>query len=677
MILFIMLPMVVWMSFQCYTIDNDIPTIIAEGMCHAFVASPANYTTGCLMCASLVHPTATMTKVYNNNVSSSLVAEYNHSGWIGLRDVTGSWDWRWEADNTAPMAYAPWASMEPSNDGNCVVMLADGRWDDRLCADNEPFFCSYAAYECWNVSLASASVCSSRGACVARDNCTCSWCYTGDACELGPYCYGMLHTHAAVCDGAGTCARCDECVCNATSYGTVCDERIAMALGDSTLMELRVLFRLPVERAGGHRNNETDIAVACSLVMHQPQEDNLGPGSACFFETDGLWTSVLVVLLGSDTEIVGNTTISLHSVSEPLQNVTLPIEWSTTLVAPPGDDDTNFGDYVVPIVVVVVCIAGCIVCLVVVSVVGCVIGCRTTTKHFDSMARVDSMVEMDESVAEKIRVNKKLFCIDYDNMTIERRIGSGGGGAIVYKGSWEGHEIAFKCFKGGNLWSNVDEYKEFEREASMLMSLRHPNIITVFGCTVKPPRVGIVMELCKNGDLTHYVTTAVTTFFQRVEMMRQVALALGYIHAKVIVHRDVKPENVLLDDALVVKLMDFGMGREALAKMTTHVGTRYYMAPEVTCGQVYGTSCDVFSFGMMMFVVLAIEFSPYGEGLPSMAIDQKVAMDPTFRPRIDVVRSTEGYMAGTDEIIEQCWQHEPDERPSMTDISFRLDTILS
>ncbi|OQR94710.1 serine/threonine protein kinase [Achlya hypogyna] len=151
-------------------------------------------------------------------------------------------------------------------------------------------------------------------------------------------------------------------------------------------------------------------------------------------------------------------------------------------------------------------------------------------------------------------------------------------------------------------------------EASLLQSLYHPNIVKCLEYFDDDDGQSVVMELMPAGDLCARFNA--TTGFSDVEMCRiiqDVLLALQYCHARRIVHRDIKLENILLDFEGRAKLADFGFATQVEddAQLTRACGTIGYIAPEVVHGARYGRPVDIWSTGIVLYV-LAFGKLPYG-----------------------------------------------------------------
>lgn len=139
-------------------------------------------------------------------------------------------------------------------------------------------------------------------------------------------------------------------------------------------------------------------------------------------------------------------------------------------------------------------------------------------------------------------------------------------------------------------------------EIRILTQLNHPNIVKVYEVIEESNAVYIVMELCE-GDLRKYTDAGGCGERRGVQLMRQVLKGYGELVRLGIVHRDLKPANILLGRG-AAKLADFGMAKfvanEALL-LRSHVGTPYYMAPQVLQRIEYSRKCDIWSLGVILY----------------------------------------------------------------------------
>ena len=161
-----------------------------------------------------------------------------------------------------------------------------------------------------------------------------------------------------------------------------------------------------------------------------------------------------------------------------------------------------------------------------------------------------------------------------------------------------------------------------QKEANMLTNLKHVNVIAIrdhfkFEVTRKwAAGFAIVMDYCSKGNLQSHLEQLICCGIhslnstKKEQWCQQLATALAFIHQQEVVHRDLKPENILIDEAENLKIADVGIAKAICDKqgtsiekyMQTVIGSYWYMAPEVW-GKHYTRSSDVFSLGLVMFVI--------------------------------------------------------------------------
>ncbi len=148
----------------------------------------------------------------------------------------------------------------------------------------------------------------------------------------------------------------------------------------------------------------------------------------------------------------------------------------------------------------------------------------------------------------------------------------------------------------------------FLQAAALARSLRHPHIVEVLDAGIEGPLAWLSMEALPGGDLLPFTAAAPRpTAVQVLGWAHELALALSHAHRHGVVHRDLKPGNVLLDAAGHVKLADFGLARSAGAMHTgTGIvpGTPVYMAPELLAGAVPSAASDLYALGVLLFELL-------------------------------------------------------------------------
>jgi eukaryotic-like serine/threonine-protein kinase len=244
--------------------------------------------------------------------------------------------------------------------------------------------------------------------------------------------------------------------------------------------------------------------------------------------------------------------------------------------------------------------------------------------------------------------------------TLDREIGRGGMGA-VWLGRDEvlGRAVALKRI-GMAPGASGPDLERAEREARLAARLNHPHVVAVFDLVTEDERQWLVMEYVENVTLAQLVRDdGALTPDRAAPLLVQAADALAAAHAAGIVHRDVKPSNILVTRHGQVKLSDFGIARaEADASLTQTglvTGSPAYLAPEVAAGGPATDASDVWSLGATLYHALAGR-PPYDVGQNLMgALYRIVHEDP---PRLEDA----GWLAP---LLEATMTREPADRWSM------------
>ncbi|KAG5526854.1 hypothetical protein RHGRI_032946 [Rhododendron griersonianum] len=240
--------------------------------------------------------------------------------------------------------------------------------------------------------------------------------------------------------------------------------------------------------------------------------------------------------------------------------------------------------------------------------------------------------------------------IDPQLVKFETKVASGSYGDL-YKGTYCSQEVAIKVLKPERIDSDLQ--KEFAQEVFIMRKVRHKNVVQFIGACTKPPTFCIVTEFMFGGSVYDYLHKQKGTF--KLPSLLRVALdiskGMNYLHQNNIIHRDLKAANLLMDENEVVKVADFGVARvkSQTGVMTAETGTYRWMAPEVIEHKPYDHKADVFSFGIVLWELLT------GKGL---------------RPTIP--NNTHPKLA---ELLERCWQQEPNLRPDFCEIIDILQQI--
>jgi serine/threonine protein kinase len=215
---------------------------------------------------------------------------------------------------------------------------------------------------------------------------------------------------------------------------------------------------------------------------------------------------------------------------------------------------------------------------------------------------------------------------------LERRIASGGMATVWLARDEElDRAVAVKVLSDV-LAEDPSYVARFRREARVAAQVSHPNLVRMFDYAGEAERPYIVMEHVGAGTLAERIRAGAADEVDPERLARQLLGALEAIHAAGVVHRDVKPSNVLLDDAGDAHLTDFGIAQPEDATQLTStgqvIGTLKYMAPEVLAGKQATQRSDLFALGVVLQEALAGRESPQVEAL----IDRLTADEPRDRP---------------------------------------------
>lgn len=245
---------------------------------------------------------------------------------------------------------------------------------------------------------------------------------------------------------------------------------------------------------------------------------------------------------------------------------------------------------------------------------------------------------------------------------IESLIGVGGM-ANVYKGRdvRTGNQIAVKVLKEEFL-DNEELVRRFKNESKAISILNHPNIVKVYDVSVTDQLQYIVMEYIDGITLKEYLKqrNGALTWKEVVHFATQVLSALDHAHSKGIVHRDVKPQNIMLQADGSIKMMDFGIARFSRAQSQTvsdkAIGSVHYISPEQAKGDHTDARTDIYSVGVMMYEMLSGKLPFDGTGAVSIAIMQ-ISEKP--KPLAEVAPNIP---VGLRQITEKAMEKDPADR---------------
>lgn len=246
------------------------------------------------------------------------------------------------------------------------------------------------------------------------------------------------------------------------------------------------------------------------------------------------------------------------------------------------------------------------------------------------------------------------------NYRITDEIGSGGM-AVVYKGVQESlhRTVAIKALKT-SVSTDENVVARFEREATSVASFQHENIITVYDFFREQGALFIVMEYVEGIDLYDLLDRLKSLPSDVAAIIAlQMARALDYAHFRGVIHRDVKPANIIISKLGTVKLTDFGIARVEASELTqagVGLGTPAYMSPEQIIGDRLDHRSDIFSFGIVLYQMVTGQ-KPFVEDEHRSAM-QKIRNDHPPPARSLVA----GLDRDFDRIIQRCMQKAPEDR---------------
>lgn len=236
-----------------------------------------------------------------------------------------------------------------------------------------------------------------------------------------------------------------------------------------------------------------------------------------------------------------------------------------------------------------------------------------------------------------------------DRYRLDRLLGRGGMASV-----WRGHDrvldrsVAVKVLSDA-IASDPEFLARFRREATVAAGLSHPNLVRVFDYAETGERPYLVMELVPGEDLGALISRQEAV--DRGRLARQLLTALVHIHRAGIVHRDVKPQNVLIEAGGNAKLIDFGIALPPDATALTSTGlilaTRSYAAPEVMRGEAASERSDLYSCGLVLESCPGVR----APGLEAVVADL-TAEDPAARPPSAAAALRELEAATEEEVAE-------------------------
>eukprot|EP00002_Diphylleia_rotans_P037715 TRINITY_DN8454_c1_g1_i4.p1 TRINITY_DN8454_c1_g1~~TRINITY_DN8454_c1_g1_i4.p1 ORF type:complete len:1525 (+),score=272.84 TRINITY_DN8454_c1_g1_i4:1596-6170(+) len=245
---------------------------------------------------------------------------------------------------------------------------------------------------------------------------------------------------------------------------------------------------------------------------------------------------------------------------------------------------------------------------------------------------------------------------------LKKRIGFGTFGS-VHLASYKGKTVAVKHMLQQS--QGVEYYAAFMQEISILMKLNHPNLIKFIGACTQPPNMSILTEYVEGGNLYSLLRQGndMLNQKQKLKVAHGIASAMNYLHKlrPLILHRDLKSTNVLIQIDYVPVVCDFGFARtKAFNNIMTKCGTMTHEAPEILLGLPYDEKADVYSFAIVLWEMLTGKI-PFLGFSPS-----DVVSAVTRGRRLEIPKDADPFLAS---LAQRCWRPDPSDRPSFEEIA--------
>ena len=186
-------------------------------------------------------------------------------------------------------------------------------------------------------------------------------------------------------------------------------------------------------------------------------------------------------------------------------------------------------------------------------------------------------------------------------------------------------------------FTNEEElHRRFQREALSATSLTHPNIVSVYDVGEDEDMHYIVMEYIKGKTLKQYIQEfSPLSAARSVHIMKQLTSAIAHAHENGIIHRDIKPQNILMDEEGNVKITDFGiatsLGATSYTQTNSVIGTVHYLSPEQARGGIATGKSDIYALGIVLYELLTGELPFSGESAVSIALKHLQSETPSVR----------------------------------------------
>ncbi|XP_052868830.1 kinase suppressor of Ras 1 [Anopheles cruzii] len=296
--------------------------------------------------------------------------------------------------------------------------------------------------------------------------------------------------------------------------------------------------------------------------------------------------------------------------------------------------------------------------------------------------RLDSTEERDHesSWPRQNSLSLKEWDIPYDDLHLKEKIGNGRFGT-VHRALWHG-DVAVKLLKEDYV-DNDRTLEAFKLEVATFKKTRHENVVLFMGACMQPPRLAIVTSLCKGNTLFTHIHLRKDKFnLNRTTLVaQQISQGMGYLHARGIVHKDLKTKNIFLENGKVI-ITDFGLF-SATKLLYCELGLGIpsgwlcYLAPELMCNLTpyrpvegdlpFSRASDIYAFGTVWYELLCGEFPFKSQPAESIIWQVGRGMKQTLA-NLQASRDVK-------DILIKCWNYHLDDRPDFAKLLNLLERL--
>ncbi|KAM9835081.1 tyrosine-protein kinase Tec isoform X1 [Syngnathus typhle] len=277
--------------------------------------------------------------------------------------------------------------------------------------------------------------------------------------------------------------------------------------------------------------------------------------------------------------------------------------------------------------------------------------------------------KQDRSAPSTAGFSYEKWEINPSDLTFMKEVGSGQAG-VVRLGMWRAqHKIAIKALKPGAMYE-----EDFIEEAKVMMKLSHPKLVQLYGVCSQQRPIYIVTEFMEHGCLLDFLRSRRGSLgaASLMSVCLDVCEGMRHLESSCFIHRDLGARNCLVNDALVVKVSDFGMARYILDdQYTSSLGSKFpvkWSPPEVFNFCRYSSKSDVWSYGVLMWEAFTEGRMPFEQCDNHEVVTLVTKGHRLPRPKLAT--------ATIYDIMQLCWQERPEDRPSFSQLCLMVADLL-